>query len=409
MDYKSKILSVLLNKYENSKTAHTGERSAQRPQFSFRQKHELSKAYNDEMDYTNRLEINTALKDLIRKKIIEVKWEKWEENRIAEKVYLQYDFIPQAYREAGIEPKIEKMNRILKVLEPLAVHSWEWVRQWYKEVQQSFQNNKTARINLNDVKGYELLVKALSRLEGLEDSIPKRTFSQLVFGDTKLFETTIQNRLLIIYKRYGDIEYESDKEYLESIGILENIQPVYIKGNVDIRVRGEKIALGSFPGGFGLMDETIKELEIQYVHDESIMLIENMTTYYEQIKKNNNILFIYTGGFPKKNVQQLLKKLNIYLENHPVPVYHYGDLDYGGIQIFEYIKRSFFSGLEPYMMDVATYRQFVKYGMEFGEGYEEKLLKMLENEQYSLWHELIKEMLKEKKRVEQEVIVRNVI
>lgn len=57
------------------------------------------------------------------------------------------------------------------------------------------------------------------------------------------------------------------------------------------------------------------------------------------------------------------------------------------------------------MMDVATYRQFVKYGMEFGEGYEEKLLKMLENEQYSLWHELIKEMLKEKKRVEQEAIV----
>lgn len=74
------------------------------------------------------------------------------------------------------------------MLEPLAVHSWEWVRQWYKEVQQSFQNNKTARINLNDVKGYELLVKALSRLEGLEDSIPKRTFSQLVFGDTKLLK-----------------------------------------------------------------------------------------------------------------------------------------------------------------------------------------------------------------------------
>ena len=70
MDYKSKILSVLLNKYENSKTAHTGERSAQRPQFSFRQNHELSKAYNDEMDYTNRLEINTALKDLISKKLL---------------------------------------------------------------------------------------------------------------------------------------------------------------------------------------------------------------------------------------------------------------------------------------------------------------------------------------------------
>lgn len=268
------------------------------------------------------------------------------------------------------------------------------------EVEHSSQNNKTARIDLNDVKGYELLVKALSRLEGVGESIPKRTFSQLVFGDTKLFETTIQNRLLIIYKRYGDIEYESDKEYLESIGILENIQPVYVKGNVDICVRGEKIALGSLPGGIGLMDETIKELEIQYVHDKSIMFIENMTTYYAQIKKNNNILFIYTGGFPKKNVQQLLKKLSIYLKKHPIPVYHYG-----GIKIFEYIKRSFFAELEPYMMDVSTYRQYVKYRMEFSEGYEEKLLKMLENERYSLWYELIKEMLKEKKRVEQEVIV----
>ncbi|COH67119.1 Uncharacterized protein conserved in bacteria [Streptococcus pneumoniae] len=87
-------------------------------------------------------------------------------------------------------------------------------------------------------------------------------------------------------------------------------------------------------------------------------------------------------------------------------MYHYGDLDYGGIQIFEYIKRAFFKELEPYMMDVSTYRQYVKYGMEFSEGYEGKLMKMLENERYSLWYELIKEMLKEGRRVEQEVIVR---
>ncbi|CEY77252.1 Uncharacterised protein [Streptococcus pneumoniae] len=33
-------------------------------------------------------------------------------------------------------------------------------------------------------------------------------------------------------------------------------------------------------------------------------------------------------------------------------------------------------------------------------------MKMLENERYSLWYELIKEMLKEGRRVEQEVIVR---
>nr|WP_303038132.1 Wadjet anti-phage system protein JetD domain-containing protein [Enterocloster clostridioformis] len=41
---------------------------------------------------------------------------------------------------------------------------------------------------------------------------------------------------------------------------------------------------------------------------------------------------------------------------------HTGDLDYGGVKIFQYIKKSIFPNLQPYLMDTQTHEQYKAYG-----------------------------------------------
>ena len=41
--------------------------------------------------------------------------------------------------------------------------------------------------------------------------------------------------------------------------------------------------------------------------------------------------------------------------------FHSGDLDYGGIKIFQYIRKTIFPELEPLQMDVETYEAYQEF------------------------------------------------
>lgn len=44
-----------------------------------------------------------------------------------------------------------------------------------------------------------------------------------------------------------------------------------------------------------------------------------------------------------------------------VQYFHSGDLDYGGIKIFQYIRKTIFPELEPLQMDVETYEAYQEF------------------------------------------------
>ncbi|WP_143106841.1 Wadjet anti-phage system protein JetD domain-containing protein, partial [Neomoorella thermoacetica] len=90
------------------------------------------------------------------------------------------------------------------------------------------------------------------------------------------------------------------------------------------------------------------------------------------------------------------------------PVYHWGDMDYGGIRICEYIRRNLIPDLQPYLMDVTTYTRYLPAGIPFGDEYAARLRHLAEDPAYAPWHPLLQAMLKHRKWVEQESIAINV-
>ena len=63
------------------------------------------------------------------------------------------------------------------------------------------------------------------------------------------------------------------------------------------------------------------------------------------------------------------------MEGRQVEFCHSGDLDYGGVKIFEYIKKHIFPDVQPLMMDVVTYERYLARGEPIGEKTLQKLRK----------------------------------
>jgi len=420
----SRVLSLLLEKYERSKSFRTSTAGKQRPQFAIGNS-SLAADYNDEMDYLKREAINSALTFLTAEGVVDVTWVKFREGKQVDKVFLNLEVLEKAYRLAGIVPLSDKMSAMRDILAPLSTHPWNWVRKWWEEVEGALSRRKTAGLDLEDTEGYRDMVKILLALPGAREGTPKRVISQNVLHDSKRFEQAVEKRLLGILKRYGDDEFDTDDEYLDSIGVVNHPKMVLICGTVRFDLDEKVVDTGIFPGGVGISADTVDKLKMKEINARKVLTVENLTSYYNLIQSgwvasfNDGLggmqfdLVIYTGGFPHRKLQKFLYKINNFFYDHrdlSMPeIYHWGDLDYGGIRIFEYIKRNFFGGLKTFLMDVQTYERHLNTGVSFSKDYADKLKKLISDPSYDLWHPLLKTMLFYGKRVEQDSILPEII
>ncbi|ACL18736.1 Wadjet anti-phage system protein JetD domain-containing protein [Desulfitobacterium hafniense] len=407
-EYKKKILTLLLRKYQNSLSFQTGTPGKQRPQLTMA-KSELAADYEDELDFRKREWIHAALKELSREGIIQVTWPKLKEHIQVHKVYLNFAGVERAYQLLGETPLEDKLRRLKESLSPLAAHPWVWVRSWQRETCARLEERKSAGLDADNPQGYDDLVKVLKALPELEDSTPKRVFSQSLFQDSKYFEKKLEGRLISLLRKIYPEELDQDEDYLDQVGIVNNPKLTLLAGPLIIHPDRD---LSHFSGGLGLSAQSVKELIIQDIPAQTILLIENLTTYHEVLQAPPilpaPVLAIYTGGFPHKSAQKLLEKVSGFLENRRqgqgLEIFHWGDIDYGGIRIFEYLRRNFFPNLKPYRMDGVTYLEYESAGLPFGEDQAKKLAALLSDPGYSDWHEVIGLLLSYRKRVEQEGI-----
>ncbi|MBT9136544.1 MAG: hypothetical protein DDT34_01626 [Firmicutes bacterium] len=405
--YKTTLLSSLLSKYESSVSFQDGTPSKQRPQMTMAQS-PLVADYYDEMDYTKRETIHEALRALEAEGLVSLTWPKHRDKVEVAKVYLELSLVDEAYRIAGLTPKADKLTALRKVLYPLLDHPWTWVQGWAQTTNQALANRKSAGLDLDTPALYAKLAKSLLSLPDLKESTPKRVFSQRVLGDSKLFEQIIEKPLLRLLRDNAPEEFETDEEYLDSVNLVIHPKHSILAGELQVTLGDTNTTLAAFAGGLGLSHPTIKAMTITFLPASPILTVENLTTYYQVIQQQSSPwgLVIYTGGFPHSGTQLLLSKLSTFIKNNPsvVEVYHWGDIDYGGIRIFHYLKERFFPLLKPHLMDAETYRKYAPRGMEFSSAYAEKLKRLLNDMSYMKWHALLEEMLLKRVRVEQESV-----
>jgi hypothetical protein len=229
-------------------------------------------------------------------------------------------------------------------------------------------------------KEYEELQKLLQcflGLDQLEAPIFKRIFSKRYLNNSKTFEKELQDRIIRIARKYcDDIEAEDamdDSEVLSQLYIEEYAQELSVKGSLKIEIMGKRIDTGIFPFGTVLNTQTMKNAVIlDHPRITKVITIENKANYIMEPFEEGTLI-IFSHGFFSPLEREFLKQLRDKLSGQKIAYLHCGDMDYGGIRIFQYIRSCIFPELQPYRMDIDTFEQYKAYGEPIEKGPLEKL------------------------------------
>jgi len=355
--YEKYILNNLLDAYENS-LLFSGENKVNiHVSFAFTKKN--IPEYFDESSAIYE-EIHAAIRLLEQKGYIQIKWKK--QDHIVQKVLLNEKLLEGIYRYVKRVPKAVHIAQTLQLLERLG-------RQNDSKTGRAFIDYLHCRISdAKSVKEYidieepdksEKLIKAIALIEQNQVSCYIREFSIRNFADSKVFEEMLP---LIgkIMRRFGTGFEEMDTyAILAEYRIYHTPDYVYLKGSSGILRFGEShVVFSDLSQGVGMCGEDLANIELTETKKiKKVITIENLTTFFRWSEEDS--LMIYLGGYhngARRNLLQL-----IYRQVPAARYLHFGDIDVGGFEIYEDLRRRTGIPFQTYRMDTKTLKQYERY------------------------------------------------
>jgi hypothetical protein len=163
-----------------------------------------------------------------------------------------------------------------------------------------------------------------------------RTFSRQVTGNSKSLERLQRIVVLLLRRLHPKLIPEGlddDAKVLAVLGVERFSQPLLMSGALSVDdVRLPNLTFVGLPVS-AWSRITVKE-------PAYMLLIENYASFQRHCAEINSAfdgLVIYTGGFPSQGALAAICGLGFKID---APVYHWGDLDPGGLRIFVHLERS---------------------------------------------------------------------
>jgi hypothetical protein len=387
--YDILILNELLDKYEQSKLSKEG--SNRNIHISLKANHSILRDYWSEDSYLYKDQINMMLDELVRKDFISIRLSKYKEldfiDLCVESVSDIYKFLKR------LDPEVDRTE----VLEYLTsyVSSNRIIQEFIMFITDrltKFQSVQTYFDNLQDLKLY---IKAIEAMSSLEEDTLKRNFSKKVFNDSKLFEK-IENKVLKIIREFTNEDIDDNNELLSIYHLVKTPTFAYIKGRLTIKVKDQIIDLSHYGHEIALSSSALLDFDVTEVSAKKVITIENLTTFVSF--NNPEYVTVYLGGFHNSVKRKLLTK--IYNYNTEIEFYHFGDIDAGGLLIFEDLVSKTNIQFNHYMMDFATLEKHRDYWMKLTPNDKKRLERMIEG-RFAL---LVKYMIENNCKLEQEAI-----
>lgn len=353
---------------------------------------------------------------LQHKNLIQIKWADGYRGSDIERIRYRLEDKEKFYAlyqqevDAEFLPKQEKIRLYQEFLRnQLAQVKKLWIRAYYQDLLERSENKRKKDLLelLADEKKY---APCFEGLDQLTESVFKRIFSKKYLGNTKTFEQEMQSHVISTAKKFcPDVEKEmDDTTVLQQLWIEEYAQELSLKGKVHFCLKEEngstqEINTECYRFGTTLNSQTLEHAEIKEVQNiQKIVIFENKVNYISAPYKDG-ILYLFSHGYFSPKECRFLKQLHQVLKNQTsceVQYFHSGDLDYGGIKIFQYIRKTIFPELEPLQMDVETYEAYQEFTEVIDPETLEKL-KRVQDENPKL-QELIKRLIETGKGIEQE-------
>lgn len=276
---------------------------------------------------------------------------------------IDYDvsIIPELCRREEIEEPREYQQKVLERMQAWRkqVREHEWILPYYDEIISKLLQGKQVSETEDDN-----LFKCLNAVVKQKDFIWERVFSANVLSNSKMFKKEYKNRIFNILKDYSPyyVEEMDIDELFDMHEIHSYTQTLEWKGPLQYKINSE-ICVESSVNLYGtvLNSQTIEHSVPSALYDcRKIMTIENKANYENMLYKEDTLYIFCHGYFSPKEVKFLKGILEIVDEN--CEFYHWGDMDFGGISIFQFIKATVFPNLKPYKMDVEHFRAALNAG-----------------------------------------------
>ena len=389
------ILNALLDRFERRRTGSTRRVMLKPDQYV---------EYG--LDYlVDRESFHEAAAYLEQDGYIEIEWESGQEGKSVNCVVLSRDSIAESYKFLGRLPKGTKNEEYLRELKGVLddYHS-DWIRSF---IQACIRKLETEGKLSGSLSGDEKIRRQFYQLlKAVEDGVEtsSRYLSIHLYGDSKTLERYHLSKLVTIAKKYLDLDLDK-KRVLDFLGIQNYPTEILMKGNFRYQL-GERNIIDTSMHTYGtsINAQAVQIMEPIDIDCTRILTIENKAPYYEYIKNaEEGELVIYLGGYYSKATRDFLKKFKEVIKPE-TPVYHWGDVDSGGLKFFIKLCENLNRQALPIRMDRETYLQYYSQELELSEDQLEKVKELRNSPWAGAIEESIDVLLETRYRLEQERI-----
>ena len=183
--------------------------------------------------------------------------------------------------------------------------------------------------------------------------IDHRTFSRRIVKDSKALERSEGRVAQLLKRRNPSLAGDEPREILEASGIVRRAHLLQVKGPLRLRSDALKID-GTGQVFIGLPWAAVQQAAFREPV-EYVISIENSTSFWRYCTEiPGNYLALLSDGFPARDVlssmTHLVKTARTVTD---VPVYHWGDIDAGGVRIAAHLEDAFGVSISLHEMEPA--------------------------------------------------------
>lgn len=353
-------------------------------------------------------------RDIVLGQSGKIRFEWRDMNMDIKKIHYFVDIMPELCRREGIEdPRCRQLRYISQMKKWKEKAEGTWLAGYYAEEICKLERGLCSLAFQKDMED-EKLYQCLDEMIHLQEPVEKRIFSARVFRNvkipeerltpSKIFGQKYESKVITILKHSPEYaDGMSDDELLKAHGILSYTQTLEWKGPLIYLLDGTVVIDASLNRyGTILGTQTLEHaMPKSLAGVKKIIVIENKANY-EKMQYQKDVLYIFCHGFFSPKEVRFLKTLKD-VADAGTEYWHWGDLDYGGIRIYQFNKENVFPELRPYKMSKEDYIQAMELGagVEIDAGKKERLAAMDAGE----LEELKKCILEFGQEIEQELLV----
>lgn len=405
MPFEKKILTFLLNSYENSSIFRKDNKVKVNISFAFNQKN-LPEYFEESSSVYE--EIHARMIQLEKKGFLTILWKNGKKNHIINKVILCEQHLSEIYDYVHRVPKSNNLYQTTKILDKWSkLQPMPVLNNFINTLQKRLSQGKSIKeyVDITEPQELEKLLLALKAVEENKEECFIREFSLTHFKDSKYFASLVGKVCKILKEAvpaYRDME---NTDILSEYQILHMPSYIYLKGQAEVALgvqENKAINIGAFKNGLGFSFTASELAKMQIKADNrkihKVYTIENLTSFFRFSSEDS--IVIYLGGYHNEARRTLLKRIRQALPQ--AQYFHFGDIDAGGFYIYHHLTEKTGIPFHYYHMDIQTLQKYSAYCKPLTINDRKRLMDLAQKYQENT--ETISYMLEHNVKLEQECI-----